>query len=68
MSDSGSGYCTGRDTAAEAGTSNWSALGTNDNELDFEEAAGLPAVHQNVDGALSESVHEVHEEGESALS
>ena len=64
---SGSGRCNGRDTAAEAGTSKRSALGMNDNELDFKEAAGLPAVHQNVGGALSESVHEVHKEGEGGV-
>ena len=64
---SASGNCTGRDTATEAGTSKRSALRTNDNELDFEYAAGLPAVHQNVDAALSELVHEVHEEGEGGV-
>ena len=64
---SGSGRCNGRDTAAEAGTSKRSALGTNANELDFDEVAGLPAVHQDMDGALSESVHEVHEEGEGGV-
>ena len=64
---SGSGNCTGRDTATEAGTSKRSALRTNDNELDFEYAAGLPAVHHDVDGALSESVHEVHKEGEGGV-
>ena len=64
---SGWGHCTERDTATEAGTSKRSALGTNNNGLDFEEAAGLPAVHQNVDRALSELVHEVHEEGEGGV-
>ena len=61
---SGSGHCTGRDTGTEAGTSQRSALGTNDNELDLEEVACLPAVHQDAGGALSESVHEAHEEGD----